>query len=929
MGAKTGLLALIVTLSVSCPVLAQEWQLAGRVTDSVSNSGIANASVALYAEGSEAIDHIQLTSQSGAFAFSIRNAKPAYRLVVSHIAYGERVIELSNDATEMRLGTIRLAPRPNTIEAVEVVPPVVVKGDTIEFNADAFQLDSNAVVEDLLYRLPGIVVWGDGAVTYNGRSLTKVFVNNEEFFGGDFKTALQNLPKNVVDKIQVYDGRTESAQREDPYNPRYEANIQLKEGVDRMLFGYLGYAHGNTERQDLSALVNYSVNKLQVSLGGVMNNTNKNLNSIEQLISNTTFKAGDISKDYNSDFFHPGIKDQRAYGGRLQYDLLDAPDNQVQHHVLFSGFVLDDQVVGTDSSNTVTFVDGQFQPIRQSGLSHDNEAKRRDIKAGYLYDNRNPHFYGFLRRLSADARYLNTDIQSSSTYNELAFFDHGPVFNSIGESRRNANREFRLVFGAEMRPRNRMNPSRFVTIESAGEFFLSKADDLARKSNPRLIINGDSLYNRDYDKSGQYASGKLRLTARNLERTVSGLNKWTANLSNSYEFVSNRENQVVSDSTVQGVFRHTGLSFREVYGQHHWNPKLDLMYSLWRRRIHLHSMQDIFFTLSPELDLFHLSNASDLPERNIRRHNWNFVPAMGLRYQFFLPRRSGAMGVRYKRNVVNPQLHQLSPLFDNISPVVIFQRNADLRSVGYHEYSIYHNLSILQRTHMDVRLAYRLNDNDFVESVSYTDAQRYVKWVNADTSTRSIQGRFGLQHPVKIGDSRNITFSYDGTVGFNRSMFYMEGEAIPFSSRNYNHTVSVYYMHFDRIKVGTDIILFSRTRKAYGASGGDIRRYWESNGSLKMAYYFTKSLTISSDFTRRQMDFGKFNDRFLIWNANIDYRLLKGNQLSLGASAFDLLNQNKGVVFRESFNEIASQYQNLLSQYFMLNITYYPRYFNR
>ncbi len=82
-------------------------------------------------------------------------------------------------------------------------PPVVVNGDTLEFNAGAFATKPNAVVEDLLKKMPGVQVDKDGTIRVNGQRINKVFVNGKEFFTGDPKIATRNLPADVVDKVQV------------------------------------------------------------------------------------------------------------------------------------------------------------------------------------------------------------------------------------------------------------------------------------------------------------------------------------------------------------------------------------------------------------------------------------------------------------------------------------------------------------------------------------------------------------------------------------------------------------------------------------------------------------------------------------------------------------------------------------------------------
>ena len=216
--------------------------------------------------------------------------------------------------SSINLGTLYLLPRTNELEEVEVLSPVKLNGDTIEFNADAFHLDSNAVAGDLLAKLPGITIWGDNEITYNGKKINKLYVNGTDFFSTNSNIALQNIPKNIIEKVQIFDTEPEKRETKD-------ANIVLKEGKDRGVFGKIGAGWGNNKQKELEAVTNLFNSSSQLAIGGAKSNINKPLNDVDQLLDNTTFGGVNFGVKYFSDLRKRGYHEDSAYGLLFKHDL--------------------------------------------------------------------------------------------------------------------------------------------------------------------------------------------------------------------------------------------------------------------------------------------------------------------------------------------------------------------------------------------------------------------------------------------------------------------------------------------------------------------------------------------------------------------------------------------------------------------------------
>src|SRR6202008_1390228 len=121
------------------------------------------------------------------------------------------------------------------------IAAIKIKGDTTEYMADSFKVKENATVEELLKKLPGIQVDKNGQITAQGQTVQKVLVDGEEFFSDDPKVVTQGLQANAVDKVQVFDKKSDQAEFTgiDDGEKTRTINLQLKENKKKDYFGKL------------------------------------------------------------------------------------------------------------------------------------------------------------------------------------------------------------------------------------------------------------------------------------------------------------------------------------------------------------------------------------------------------------------------------------------------------------------------------------------------------------------------------------------------------------------------------------------------------------------------------------------------------------------------------------------------------------------
>ena len=150
--------------------------------------------------------------------------------------------------------------------------PMVIKKDTLEYNAAAFKVGPNANVEDLLRRLPGVDVEQDGSIRAQGEEVEQVLVDGKEFFGNDPRIATQNLPADAVDKVQVYDKQSDMAEFTgiDDGEESKTINLALREDSKQGYFGNMTGGYGNDvlqSRYEGKASINRFTPTTQLSCG--------------------------------------------------------------------------------------------------------------------------------------------------------------------------------------------------------------------------------------------------------------------------------------------------------------------------------------------------------------------------------------------------------------------------------------------------------------------------------------------------------------------------------------------------------------------------------------------------------------------------------------------------------------------------------------
>ena len=928
------LLAFVITPYL---LLAQTFSVRGQVRD-IDHGPVIGANASIYKMGTAEIFG-DVTAADGSFLISNLESG-RYRLVVSYVGYKSYVKRLRIEDRHINLGEISLELDLINLEEVEIkekAPQAVIKGDTTQYNASAFKTLPDADAKDLVSKMPGVVI-EDGKVQAQGEDVQKVLVDGREFFGNDPNATLNNLPSEVIDKIQIFDQQSDQSQFTgfDDGETNKTINIVTKPNMRVGQFGKLYGGYGTEERYRSGGNISIFNKDQRISIIGHSNNINEQNFSTEDLlgvVGGGSRRRGGFRPSGGGGRSGSGRSDRgRRGGGSISDFLVGNQPGIAQTHAMginysdkwgekfeLSGsyfFNMSDNVSQEEIIQEY-FDTEEFSEIygENSEVTTDNLNHRVQMKLEYEMDDKNsilmrPRIsFQSNQNLSLTDGFTHIgDALSNSTDNQYGSDISGFNFSNSLLFRHKFNKERRTLSLSINQGINNRDGS--TDLLSLNQFFMPvSADTLDQETD--ILQEGWSL--------GTNLSYTEPLSERGMMMFSYRLNYDKDDSDKStYDIDPESDPSSILNSGLSSVYENSNTR-HNFQGSYQWRKDAWMVLT---RLSYQYSVQD---------------GVQSFPTATgIRKTYKNILPFFMLRYSISKQRN---LRIYYRSSTQNPSITSLQNVIDNSNPIQLSTGNPNLdQSVQHSIHTRYSSSNTDKGTVFYAMLGASMT-NDYISENTYLNGIGVPIYseLGIDPGLQlsipenvdgywSLRSFFTYGFPVSgIRSKLNINLSgnYSSIPGFVNSQ----------KSTSTNGSAGLGLVLTSNISEKIDFSISSRS--TFGNATNDLveeqnSKYINQVSGLKLDAILPGNIIFRTQFSHYLYNgyAEGFDENFSLWNLSIGKKFLKNNRGEISLSVFDLLNQNQSIHRNVTNLYIEDTRANVLERYFMLQFKFDLRHFN-
>ena len=921
---------LLLTATLSTYAQNKIVTVSGRVIEAGTKEPVELAAVQLLSLPDSAQVAGMTTSTQG--YFSLSKQKPGkYLLKVSFIGYVTKIIpvQLTANVPAKKMGNIELATDAVMLQEAVVVaeaPQVTVVEDTLMYNSSAYRTPEGAMLEELVKKLPGAEIDDDGNVKINGKDLKKIMVDGKEFFGGDVKTGLKNLPVDMVDKLKTYDKKSDLARVTgiDDGEEETVLDLTVKKGMNQGWFGNADLGVGTKDRYTGRMMLNRFVDKTQFSIIGSANNvndqgfsgggggprwrSNNGLNATKMLGANFATQTNKLE-----------------LGGSVRYNFQDADISSINSSERF-----------LQNGNSY------------SNSNNKNRNKGTNLNADFRMEWKPDTLTNIIFRPNFSyGRTNNASRSESGTFNEDPFnlivnpndylnFDNLSD-DPLKDIRVNATNSASLSKGKSLSGNatlqvNRKLNNRGRNLTFRGVFGYGDNDnDQYTQSETRYYqllnhLGGDSILyrnqyittpTRNYNYTAQVTYSEPIAKATFLQFSYQFQYKYSKSDKTTFDLLDYPD-WAIGGALPSGYESHAVDSLSKNAEYRYYNHDASVGLRFIRPKYQL----NVGMSFQPQNSTLSYKKGDYMIDTT--RTVFNFAPNMDLRFRFS---KVSQLRFTYRGRSNQPTMENLLPITDNSNPLNIRMGNPGLKPSFAHTMRLFYNTYNAEK------------QRGIMTHFSFTATQNSIS-----NSTRYNEETGGL---ITRPENINGNWNAFGMFGFNTALKNKKYTINTFTNVNYQNNVAFLYnqdtKNNDR-NTSTGLTLGERVTGSYRndwfefSLNGSINYTAERNKlrpennqepytysygastNITMPWKMTLATNIANQSRRGYRDSSMNRDE-LIWNAQLAQSLLKG-AATVSFEVYDILRQQSNISRALSADMRSVSEYNGINSYCMVHFIY-------
>lgn len=894
---KTFTLFLLTILSIGA---FSQKSVQGKVQDKKDEALIESATIRLLNAKDSSLIQGCFTDSRGEFSFSrIKNGN--YIVEVRFLGYTTSTKGFTIMDKNVLLKPIYMSESQKNLKEVVVSgmnAQMAVRGDTIEYNPAAFKLAENAVVEDLLKKLPGVQVDAAGQVTVNGEVIKKVRVDGKKFFEGDVTMATKNFTVDMVDKVQVIDQKSEMSKLtgfEDDNTERI-INLTIKANRKKGVFGNVGAGAGADKdggfRYDANTFLTLMNGESMTTITGGANNVNK---------LRTGRGRGGMSGGGNGliETQNIGVNNNTEVSKTLKI----GGDGSFTHQTNTSDSELERENYLQDETRKTNSHSNSFRESNEANLRLEMEWNI-DTLTTLIVQPKLGYSTGNSKSDKFDTNFTNGD---SISWGES---HNNSLTNGIDGG-------LRLIFNRK----SSVKRGRTFTVNLGGSLSNSNSD--GHNFTQMLTFDSDTTINqRTENKSSSYnfdVRASFVEPLWDLRNFLEVAGSFSTNIRNSDKYLYNDLNE-------DGRYTDIDSTFSNKFNSNFYRESLELNYR------HQAASYNYMVGIKAEPSQTY-SKTNYLNSITVNRPNevLNFAPSGQFRYNFG---RKQFARLEYRGRTEQPSIDQMQPLKTN-NPMYESNGNPSLNPSFSHNMNLmYSSFNQEHLSSLSLGLNGTYTKDALVNNTIYNKTNKeYNQTVNAVDAPLSINANIMFNAPII---QKRLQFSTQTTLRYNQRFGYSDvlpdslvydandnlvmGKLSNSITKGANENINLTYTN-DLLELGVrGSVNYNTTRNNLNSNKN--QETWDYVYSANLNLRLPYSWTISNDlsYTTRE-GYSEYTQNELVWNASIDKSVLK-KQGTISLRLNDILQQKLNVFENIGDNTRTLSRSNVLTSYFLVSFTY-------